>query len=149
MAKQWRFGRCHGKDVMNGISPVSPNHGEDRQPPRGLTYVVLRLVSLLGSRAYGVEIRERLSQQHGSEIPAAQVYVMLRRLEDYGFVVGKDQGLAKSAGRKGRPRRVYEITAPGQRVLAAGAKLYGYPVLHDLEPEYASRQEESSSAAMG
>lgn len=127
----------------------SRSHGEERQPPRGLTYVVLRLVSILGRRAYGVEIRDRLSQQHGSEVPAAQVYVMLRRLEDYGFVVAKNQGSAKSAGRKGRPRRVYEVTAPGQRALAAGAKLYGYPVLHELEPEYASRQAKSSSAAMG
>jgi DNA-binding PadR family transcriptional regulator len=120
-------------------------HG-DRQSPRGLTYTVLRLVSILGKRAYGVEIRDRLSQQLRSDVPAAQVYVMLRRLEDYGFVVATDQNVTKSAGRKGRPRRVYEITAPGQRALTVGAKLYEYPVLH-LEPENVIQK--ASSAKVG
>lgn len=109
---------------------------DERQVPRGLTFVVLGLVPHLGKNAYGVAIRDRLSQHIGSDVPAAKVYVMLRRLEDYGFIRAIDQDLPKSAGRKGRPRRVYEVTAPGQRALTAGAKLYNDPVLQ-MEPEYA------------
>lgn len=123
----------------------SPNLSVGALAPRGLTYAVLRLVSLLGKRAYGAEIREHLSQQTGSDVPAANVYVMLRRLEDYGLITAADQGDLSTAGRKGRPRRIYQVTAPGQRALMAGAKLYAYPVLHNEELLYA----QSSSAQVG
>jgi DNA-binding PadR family transcriptional regulator len=94
--------------------------------PSGLTFVVLQLISVMKKNAFGVQIRERLSQQIEREVPAAQVYVTLRRLEDAGFVEATEE--QSTVGRKGRPRRIYQVTALGQRTLQAGTKLYGFSV---------------------
>ncbi len=95
--------------------------------PRGLNFVVLRLIPHLGTRASGTEIRERISAQFDEDVPAAKVYVALSRLEDQGLVSARDEE-RRPAGHRGRPRRIYELTASGLRALQAGAKLYANPM---------------------
>jgi DNA-binding PadR family transcriptional regulator len=96
--------------------------------PRGLMFAVLRAIPALGINACGTEIRERLENQTGEAIPAAKVYVALSRLENQGFVTAQDEVMGSPAGRRGRPRRIYQLTAPGLRALEAGVRLYGSPV---------------------
>lgn len=95
--------------------------------PRGLMFVVLRKISHLGDNAYGAEIRKQISKQSGEDVPAAKIYIALARLEDSGLVSARDE-LERPAGRRGRPRRIYKLTAPGLRALQAGVKLYVNPV---------------------
>ena len=90
-------------------------------------WVVLRAIAYLGVRASGIEIREHIENQTSEEMPAAKVYVALSRLEDQGLVIARDEN-EWPAGRRGRPRRIYSLTASGLRALRAGAKLYGNPV---------------------
>ena len=103
---------------------------------------------MLGENAFGVQIRDSLSRQIDREIPAAQIYVVLRRLEDNGFIIGTEQD--GPAGRRGRPRRVYKLTALGQRALIAGSKLYEHPMPHTKRYRNVGEEEtEVPSAAMG
>ena len=95
--------------------------------PRGLMYAALRAVSFLGVRASGTEIRELIARQTGEDLEAAKVYIALSRLETQGLVSARDEK-ERPAGRRGRPRRIYKLTASGLRALKAGAKLYADPV---------------------
>jgi DNA-binding PadR family transcriptional regulator len=91
-------------------------------------YAVLRAVSSLGLRASGTEIRDLIARQTDEDLEAAKVYVALSRLEDQGLVNAQNEN-ERPAGRRGRPRRIYKLTAPGLRALTAGAKLYADPVI--------------------
>jgi DNA-binding PadR family transcriptional regulator len=109
----------HSSGVRSGSSST--------RVPRGLMYAVLRAVSSLGLRASGTEIRELIARRTGEDLEAAKVYVALSRLEDQGLVNAQNEN-ERPAGRRGRPRRIYKLTAPGLRALTAGAKLYADPV---------------------
>jgi DNA-binding PadR family transcriptional regulator len=95
--------------------------------PRGLMYAALRAVSFLGLRASGTEIRALIARQTDGDLEAAKVYVALSRLEGQGLVSAQDE-IERPAGRRGRPRRIYKLTATGLRALQMGAKLYADPV---------------------
>jgi DNA-binding PadR family transcriptional regulator len=95
--------------------------------PRGLMFAVLRSIPVLGLNASGTQIREHLSQQLDKDLPSALIYVSLSRLLLQGLVKAEDH-TERPAGRRGRPRRIYHVTASGLRALEAGAKLYGSPV---------------------
>jgi DNA-binding PadR family transcriptional regulator len=85
-------------------------------------FEVLRKVKHLGSKAYGINIRRSLEQDFGKEVHTPQVYTALVRLEKLGLITSEIDRTA-SAGRRGRPRRVYHLMAPGQRMLMAGSVL--------------------------
>jgi DNA-binding PadR family transcriptional regulator len=101
--------------------------------------VVLRAIPYLGVRASGTEIREHIEHQTSEDMPAAKVYVALSRLENQGLVTARDEN-EWPAGRRGRPRRIYSLTASGLRALRAGAKLYGYPVSSSEEADAAGKE---------
>jgi DNA-binding PadR family transcriptional regulator len=90
-------------------------------------YAVIRAIRFLGLRASGTEIRAHIARQIDEELEAAKVYVALARLETQGLVSARDE-VERPAGRRGRPRRIYKLTASGLRGLEAGAKLYADPV---------------------
>lgn len=73
----------------------------------------LLLLALLhqGRGAYAVSIRRELVRRSGSEVAMGAVYATLERLEDRGLVRPRDA--ASSEGRRGRPRRYYDILPLG------------------------------------
>jgi DNA-binding PadR family transcriptional regulator len=90
-------------------------------------YAVIRAIQFLGLSASGTEIRAHIAKQTDTDLEAAKVYVALARLEHQGLVRSSDEK-ERPAGRRGRPRRIYKLTASGLRALEAGARLYGNPV---------------------
>ena len=78
--------------------------------PSGNEVEVLQL--LVGGREmYGLEMVKR-----SSALKRNSIYVVLGRMEEHGFIAGRE---LKSEGSPGMPRRVYRITGLGQRALAA------------------------------
>ena len=77
--------------------------------------VILLLVGILGKEAYAFKIAEEFETQTERSVSIGAVHSTLTRLGDKGFLESK-MGDA-SAERGGRRKRIYEITAHGQRAL--------------------------------
>ena len=77
---------------------------------------VLLLSVLSTGPAHGYEIIAALKQRSGGEfdLPEGTVYPLLHRLEDEGLLTSSWQVM------QGRRRRVYDVTAAGERALATG-----------------------------
>jgi PadR family transcriptional regulator, regulatory protein PadR len=74
------------------------------------------LAALMDGESYGMDLIERVKRHTGGlvNLNEGAVYPALRALEEEGLVrfVGEGQ---PPAGRGGRPRRYYELTAAGKR----------------------------------
>lgn len=87
------------------------------------------LQALMSAPGYGLQLIERIQGRTGGRLKLFQgsVYPALRALESDGLVESYDAETA--AGRGGRPRRYYRITAEGRRVARddqrAASKLFG------------------------
>ena len=79
--------------------------------------VLLAILRLGLSGAYGVPIRRDLSERLGRHVSVGAVYTALERLERKGFVSSWTGGA--TAERGGRTKRFYRIEAPGRRALDA------------------------------
>jgi DNA-binding PadR family transcriptional regulator len=77
--------------------------------------VILLLVGILGKQAYAFKIAEEFEAQTGRAASIGAVHSTLTRISDKGFVTSKF-GEA-TAERGGRRKRIYTITAYGQKVL--------------------------------
>ncbi len=77
--------------------------------------VILLLVGILGNEAYAFKIADEFESQTKRTVSIGAVHSTLTRLADKGFLDSK-MGEA-SAERGGRRKRIYEITASGQRAL--------------------------------
>lgn len=75
----------------------------------------------LGENAYTAPIVEELEARTGREATVASVYVVLRRLEDKGFV---NSTLRDPEGEGGRDRRYFEVTDAGRERLRAARHAY-------------------------
>lgn len=78
--------------------------------------VILLLVGILGDDAYALNIAEEFESQSGRSVSVGAVHSTLSRLSDKGFL-SSEMGAA-SAKRGGRRKRIYKITALGNRVLS-------------------------------
>lgn len=78
--------------------------------------VVLLLVGILREEAYAFKLAEEFASQTGRSVSIGAVHSTLSRLEKKGFL--ESAMSAPSATRGGRRKRVYTITALGDRVLA-------------------------------
>lgn len=77
--------------------------------------VILLLTGILGEEAYSYRIAEEFQAQTGREVSIGAVHATLTRLEDKGFLTS---ALGKAtAERGGRRKRIYSITAIGNKVL--------------------------------
>jgi DNA-binding PadR family transcriptional regulator len=76
-------------------------------------YVVLGMIRLGARSGYEIKQMVELSIRFFWTISQVQIYPALRQLEEEGLVEGRDEPRGKL------PRRVYEITAAGERALAA------------------------------
>ncbi len=79
--------------------------------------VLLLLVGILGEDAYAFKIAEEFESQTGRAVSIGSVHSTLNRLSDKGFL--KSEMGQPSATRGGRRKRIYEITAYGERTLRA------------------------------
>lgn len=104
-------------------------------------FEVLKTVKRLGRDAYGMRIRDELATQLGREIHMPQVYAATARLVKLGLLTS-DLDKEQSAGRRGRTRRVYTISAHGLQKLNDGVR-------HSTSagPKDPSNDEESEKAA--
>jgi PadR family transcriptional regulator PadR len=76
--------------------------------------IILLAVLRLEKDAYGMEVRREIEARTGRDASIGAVYATLDRLETKGLV--RSQELAPE-GDKGRPRRLYRVTAVGGQAL--------------------------------
>ena len=94
--------------------------------------IVLLAIMRLGDGAYGVTIREFISEITGKYWSIGAIYVPLERLLDKGFI---KSDLQKTYDKKGgRSRRFYQLTREGNEALDEILQLQqalwkGYPGL--------------------
>lgn len=67
-------------------------------------------------KAYGTAIAEFVSSDLNKEVSDAQVFVTLGRLERHGFVES-GKITPEPSGVRGRPKKIYNLTASGKRAL--------------------------------
>jgi PadR family transcriptional regulator, regulatory protein AphA len=79
--------------------------------PTAVTWAVLGLLGLRPMSGYDIKRAVDRTIRHFWAASYGQIYPELKRLEEAGWIVGKD------ADRGSRSRRVYRITARGRRAL--------------------------------
>jgi PadR family transcriptional regulator, regulatory protein PadR len=79
--------------------------------------VILLMTGILGVEAYAFKIVEELENQTGRSASIGAVHSTLSRLEDKGFLTS--QFGKPTLERGGRRKRIYTVTALGNRTLAA------------------------------
>ena len=83
-------------------------------------HLVLLSLVRLGDKAYGVPIRQELSERTGRDVSVGAVYTTLERMEKKGFVSSR-QG-EPTAERGGRAKKYFRIEAAGQLALESSWK---------------------------
>jgi PadR family transcriptional regulator, regulatory protein PadR len=77
--------------------------------------LVLLMVAALHDEAYGVAILENLEEKTEKNFNISAIHVVLKRMEDKGFVRSRFGGITDNRG--GRRKKYYVITALGKRML--------------------------------
>ena len=77
--------------------------------------LVLLVVAANHTKAYGVLILENLEEKLQKKVNISAIHVVLKRMENKGFVISKFGGITKKRG--GRRKKFYNITALGKKVL--------------------------------
>ncbi len=72
-------------------------------------------------------------------LPGGTVYPALRRLEDTGYLISKWEKHAIAQEESRPPRKYYELTRPGQDMLADAVKRYRLLEQSDLSQERAPK----------
>jgi PadR family transcriptional regulator, regulatory protein PadR len=81
----------------------------------GFEELVLLMVAALHDEAYGVSILENLEEKMKKKFNISAIHVVLKRMEDKGYVRSQFGGITDNRG--GRRKKFYVITALGKRVL--------------------------------
>ncbi len=77
--------------------------------------IVLLTVAVMAADAYGVSITHEIIEQTGRSVRLNQIHAALQRLEEKGMV--KSEMGEPTAERGGRRKRLFSVTAYGQRTL--------------------------------
>jgi PadR family transcriptional regulator, regulatory protein PadR len=80
-----------------------------------LELTILLAVSRLGADAYGLAIRDDVSERTGHDYSVGAIYTTLQRLEDKGLVASRLSDPQPIRG--GRARREFKLTAAGAKAL--------------------------------
>lgn len=82
---------------------------------------ILRVIRDMPEKAHGVGIAEILRGRFDDTISDAQTYIAIRRLEVRGMICEltnkPENPPTPSIGQRGRPRKLYSLTASGRRAL--------------------------------
>ena len=85
---------------------------------------ILQIIRDHPELAHGVGIAGFLRDHRGHDVSDAQTYMALRRLDARGLIVERsadtDTRNTPSDSRRGRPRKLYTLTASGMRALQQG-----------------------------
>jgi len=95
--------------------------------PTAVTWAVLGLLGVKPMSGYDIKGAVDRTIRHFWAASYGQIYPELKRLEEAGWIAGKD------ADRSGRTRRVYRITAAGRRQLEGW--LHGYETRVEMRDE--------------
>jgi DNA-binding PadR family transcriptional regulator len=95
--------------------------------PTAVTWAVLGLLGIKPMSGYDLKRSVDRTIRHFWAASYGQIYPELKRLEEAGWIAGKD------ADRGGRARRVYRITAAGRRALEGW--LHGYETRIEMRDE--------------
>jgi DNA-binding PadR family transcriptional regulator len=95
--------------------------------PTAVTWAVLGLLGIKPMSGYDIKAAVDRTIRHFWAASYGQIYPELKRLEEAGWIAGKD------ADRGGRTRRVYRITAAGRRRLEGW--LHGYETRLEMRDE--------------
>jgi len=95
--------------------------------PNAVTWAVLGLLGWRPMSGYDIKRAVDRTIRHFWAASYGQIYPELKRLEEAGWIAGKN------ADRGGRSRRVYRITAQGRRALKDW--LHGYETRMELRDE--------------
>ena len=82
---------------------------------------ILLIVGILGNKAYAFKIADEFEHQTKRAVSIGAVHSTLNRIGDKGFLTSK-MGEA-TAERGGRRKRIYTITASGQKALEVSRDL--------------------------
>ena len=77
--------------------------------------LVLLAVGALGEEAYGVAVKDLLTEKTGKKPSIGALHSALYRLEDKGFLQSREGGA--TAVRGGRRKKFYTLTTAGKRML--------------------------------
>ena len=77
--------------------------------------MVLLSIMRLGSRAYGLAIRDELESVAGRTPSSGSLYTTLDRMEKKGLLASSAGEITQECG--GRPRRYVRVTAEGEALL--------------------------------
>lgn len=77
--------------------------------------LVLLTVAAYNNEAYGVLILESLQKKLNRKVNISAIHVVLKRMENKGYVESKYGGITKERG--GRRKKFYNITSLGKRIL--------------------------------
>lgn len=77
--------------------------------------LVMLAILRLEKQAYGMTVRREIETRTGRESTIGAVYATLDRLENKGWVRSHESD--PGAERGGRPRRIYQVTAAGDKAL--------------------------------
>jgi DNA-binding PadR family transcriptional regulator len=80
-----------------------------------LELAALVAVARLGENAYGLSVREDLTERRGRDYSVGAVYTTLQRLEDKGLLTSRASDPLPVRG--GRSRRHFSLTGAGARAL--------------------------------
>ena len=101
--------------------------------------VILLLVGILGEQAYAFNLAEEFESQLKRAVAIGAVHSTLSRLQTKGFLESEMKGATEKRG--GRRKRIYTITAAGQRALDSAknvrVKLWNqYPAMSFSEMKF-------------
>ncbi|MEP5613366.1 MAG: helix-turn-helix transcriptional regulator [Cyclobacteriaceae bacterium] len=77
--------------------------------------LVLLTVGILGTKAYGIALKDDLEQRTGRKPSIGALHSALTRLENKGFVTSEMEGATED--RRGRRKRFYLLTATGTSII--------------------------------
>jgi DNA-binding PadR family transcriptional regulator len=88
---------------------------------------ILRKIASKPSEAHGIGIARALRHEFDPNLPDAQVYVALRRLEARGIIelvsdVDSTNSPSESNRPRGRRRKIYALTMSGKRAISDAAE---------------------------
>lgn len=76
---------------------------------------VMQALLWLGEQAYGMSVRQKISERLGKEVSIGAIYATLERLENKGYVKSRVGEVTNSRG--GRAKKYFKITGAGQASL--------------------------------
>lgn len=98
--------------------------------------IVMLTVAILASDAYGVSIKKEIETRLSRKVSVGALQTALKRLEMKGYLKSHE-GEATEA-RAGRPKRYFEVTAPGKKAIAYTKSVRDelWQAIPNLSPEW-------------